>query len=292
MLNQSCDAQYVSARKRKGLIVMQLKDSKGRLSGQTAHFPVAMPRLSNTLLQTSLFAAVLAVSAMVLPAKAASKDQVEMADSLTKPYHAHYVLSRRGTERGEAQRVLEQKEDGQWRYFTSTRARLLVFSDRRENETFFRIEEGRVKPLIFDYSREGTGSNRALRVRFDYDNQEVVSEGGDDVNVEWHDGLLDPNAVLHQLQIDVAGDADSWTYPLVDESGDYRDYEFARHGTETLKLPFGEVEAIRVDRVRDHNRRQTLFWFAPELNYTLVKMQQIEDDREQLQIQLTDLDMN
>lgn len=212
------------------------------------------------------------------------------ADDITKPYHASYVLSRRGTDRGEATRLLERHENGNWRYFTSSRARMFLLSDRRENETLFYMQEGRVKPLMFDYSREGTGSNQYLRIRFDYDAEQVVSEGDSDIDVEWHPELLDPNAVLHQLQIDVAGDEDEWSYPLVDERGNYRDYEFARIGTETLELPFGTYEAIQVERVRDHDRRQTYFWFAPELNYTLVKMQQIEGGREQLQIQLTDLE--
>lgn len=209
----------------------------------------------------------------------------------TTEYTASYVLSRRGTERGDASRILERHEDDQWRYYTETSARLLVLSDRRKNETFFRMEDGRVKPLLFDYSREGTGSNQYLRVRFDYENEQVVSEGEDDIDVEWREDLLDPNAVLHQLQLDVSGDEDNWTYPLVDERGNYRDYEFARMGTESLEVPYGTFDTIKVERVRDHDRRTTLFWFAPELNYTLIKMQQIEKGREQLQIQLSELDI-
>ncbi len=232
------------------------------------------------------------VTALSVSASHAEEEMTQKGEVETKPYNAKYVLSRRGTDRGEADRILERLEDGQWRFFTSTSARMLLLSDKRRNETVFLMDEGRVKPLLFDYSREGTGRNRSLRVRFDYDNQQVVSEGDDPVNVEWQAGLLDPNAVLHQLQLDVAGDEDNWTYPLVNESGDFRDYEFERAGTETLELPYGTYETVRVDRVRDNESRQTLFWFAPELNYTLVKMQQIEDGREQLQIQLTELEMD
>lgn len=212
------------------------------------------------------------------------------AEDITQPYRASYILSRRGTERGEASRSLEQTADGEWRYMTSTRARILVLSDRRENETIFTMVDGRVKPSFFDYSREGTGSNQYLRVRFDHENEQVISEGEDALEVEWHPELLDPNAVLHQLQIDVAGEGNSWTYPLVDESGNYRDYEFARIGTERVETPYGAFDTVQVERVRDHDRRETLFWFAPELNYTLVQMQQIEKGREQLRIQLAELD--
>lgn len=226
-----------------------------------------------------------------LPAGPAETQNEDSAMDQTAEYTAHYVLSRRGTERGEASRLLERLNDDQWRYYTATSARLLIFTDRRKNETFFRMEEGRVKPLLFDYNREGTGSDQSLRVRFDYANEALVSEGDTEIEAAWSAGLLDPNAVLHQLQLDVAGEGDNWTYPLVNERGDYRDYEFARDGTETLTLPYGTFDTVRVVRVRDNNRRETIFWFAPELNYTLVKMQQIKEGREQLQIQLKDLDM-
>lgn len=231
----------------------------------------------------------LAWSQAVVADDDSTTDKATNAERITQPYHASYMLSRRGTERGEATRSLEQTEQDEWRYVTSTRARMLILSDRRQNETHFKIHEGRVQPLLFDYAREGTGSNQYLRIRFDYENEQVISAGDNEVNVEWQAQLLDPNAVLHQLQIDVAGEQTSWTYPLVDERGNYRDYEFARSGTERVTTPYGTFDTIQVERVRDHNRRQTLFWFAPELNYTLVKMQQIEDNREQLQIQLKEL---
>lgn len=210
----------------------------------------------------------------------------------TVPYEASYVLSRRGTERGDAKRVLEQLDDGQWRYFTVTSASMLFLSDKRENDTRFELEDGRVVPVSFDYSRTGTGSNRSLNVSFDRANEQVLDVHGNPVDLEWDPDLLDPNAVLHQLQLDVAGGEDRWTYTLVDESGNKRDYEFARVNTETLSLPYGEVEAIRVDRVRESERRQTHFWFAPELNYTLVKMQQLKEGKEQAQIQLQTLTFN
>lgn len=229
------------------------------------------------------------------PSEGTNKDVSEpskVAEAITRPYRASYILSRRGTERGEATRILEKTSDDEWRYYTSSRARILILSDRRENETLFHLADGRVKPSFFDYSREGTGSNQYLRVRFDYENEQVISEGEDPLEVEWHPELLDPNAVLHQLQIDVAGDNDSWTYPLVDERGNYRDYEFARTGNERVETPYGTFDTVQVERVRDHDRRQTLFWFAPELNYTLVQMQQIEEGSEQLRIQLSELDFD
>lgn len=226
---------------------------------------------------------------LTLPAGPA---KAESAQAKTTPYHAEYVLSRRGAERGHATRLLEEQDSGTWRYYTETYASMLFLSDRRENETVFRMNDGRVEPLVFKYNRSGTGSDKAFNVEFDRVAKAFRSSGEDDINAEWNPALLDPNAVLHQLQLDIAKGGDSWSYQLVDDKGNQREYEFARAGSETLELPYGSVEAIRVDRVRDTDRRETFFWFAPELNYTLVKMQQLKEGDEQAQLQLKALSIN
>ncbi|WP_157982811.1 DUF3108 domain-containing protein [Aliidiomarina minuta] len=236
------------------------------------------------------FAAAAALTTfMAGSAQASEQNNAQME---TKPYSAKYELSRRGTTRGHASRVLSRTEQNTWRYYTESYASMLFLSDHRENDTEFLMRNGRVEPLVFDYSREGTGSNQYFTVQFDRPNKELISIAGDEINADWRDDLLDANAVLHQLQVDVAAGGDNWTYQLLDENGNNREYEFARAKTEILQLPYGEVEVVRVDRVRDTDRRQTFFWFAPELNYTLVRMQQLRKGREEAMISLTELNFD
>lgn len=237
------------------------------------------------------------------PAQAASEEaavadapehhtRIKQAQEMTRPYHAEYHLKRRGRTHGTAERQLWRLDTGDWRYRTATEARILFLSDRRYNETTFMLEEDQVRPLNYEYTREGTGSNSYFYVTFDRDAGRFVTDGGDPVAAAWDPQLLDPNAVLHQLQLDLAGPGDRWTYELIDEDGEHTSYEFARAETETLHLPVGEIEAVRVDRVRDSDHRHTHFWFAKDYNYTLVQMQQIEDSREQARLELKRLTFN
>ena len=54
-----------------------------------------------------------------------------------------------------------------------------------------------------------------------------------------------------------------------------------------LKVPFGELTAIRVDRISTQaNSRQLSMWFSPELDYQLVKLRQTEPDGKHYEIQL------
>lgn len=220
----------------------------------------------------------------------------QRAAKLTRPYHADYVLSRRGRTHGNAGRTLTAAVDGTWTYQTFTDASLLIFSDRRAHETNFRIVGDRVVPLAFQYNRTGTGSGQFFAVVFDYANKKLVRQADSSLEAEWKEGLLDSNAVLHQLQIDVAGSNSGigaeWTYQLIDERGRNTEYTFRSMGYETVQVPYGTMDTIRVMRVRETDRRETYFWFSPLHNYSLVQMQQLKEGKEQAKLMLRTLEYN
>ncbi|EGN74293.1 Protein of unknown function (DUF3108) [Idiomarina sp. A28L] len=222
---------------------------------------------------------------------AVSTEWIQIATKITQPYKASYDLERRGRTHGTAERELSVSEDGQWRYQTNTRASLLFLSDRRYNDSLFQMNGYYVEPLTYEYARRGTGSDKDYRVRFKRTEAQLETLDGAKVTAEWREHLLDANAVLHQLQIDVAiGEAKTFTYELIDEDGRNESYEFAITGEETMQVRGEATPVLKVERVRDHNRRETYFWFAPSLNYTLVGMQQIEEGKEQLRLVLTNLE--
>ena len=248
------------------------------------------------LLSSRLSTMVVAITASVLltiPAlatEAEGKAASEIASTITQAYAANYDLLRRGRRHGTATRVLQQLENDEWHYETSTRASILFLSDRRHNESTFVLQDTQVQPLTYVYERRGTGSNRDYAVRFDWQQQQLLPLNGSPVTAEWANDLLDANAVLHQLQIDLAiGAKEQFSYHLIDEDGENIEYQFAIAARERMQVQGQRTEVIKVERVRDHDRRQTYFWFAPSLNYTLVAMQQIEGGKEQLTLQLNSL---
>ncbi|RUO38124.1 hypothetical protein CWE13_00265 [Aliidiomarina shirensis] len=221
---------------------------------------------------------------------AVSLEWIETATQITQPYKATYDLNRRGRTHGTAERELTVNAAGEWRYQTNTRASILFLSDRRYNDSLFQMNGYYVEPITYEYARRGTGSDQDYRVRFQRAEKTLKTLDGEEVTAEWREHLLDANAVLHQLQIDVAiAEAQTFAYELIDEDGRNESYEFAITGEETMQVRGEAMPVIKVERVRDHNRRQTYFWFAPSLNYTLVGMQQIEEGKEQLRLVLTDL---
>ena len=55
---------------------------------------------------------------------------------------------------------------------------------------------------------------------------------------------------------------------------------------EMISLPIGNVEAIKVKRLYDNDKRQAIAWFAPEMDYMLVRMWKGEKGMEQFEVQM------
>lgn len=222
-------------------------------------------------------------------------DKTQVSLQVTRPYIAEYDVTRRGKVHGKAGRVLTKVNENEWHYETYTQARLFILSDNRQHQTNFKVSEGRVISQAFEYHRTGTGKDKHFEVVFDNQAQRLIlPEHAQGSLPEWRPSLLDSNAVLHQLQIDLTL-YQKWPeniqlkYDLLDEAGELKVYEFEIIGKETVQLPFGVMDTIKVKRVRDTNRRETYFWFSPIHNFTLVQMQQLKEGKEEVKLELRSL---
>ncbi|MFD2633157.1 DUF3108 domain-containing protein [Idiomarina piscisalsi] len=212
-----------------------------------------------------------------------------------KPYEANYVITRGDSEYGEGYRYLEVSPDDEWQLRTKSDISWFILSDTREARSVFIVddENNRLEPREFIYMRTGTGSDKSFHGEFRADDKKVRNvDTGRMLDINWENALFDEANVIEQLRIDVAGGAEQFKYRVVNEKGEEDEYRFrVMAESQVLSLPYGEVEAIKVGRVRDNNRRQTFFWFAPELNYVMVKMQQFKEGDEQATMSLRSLDM-
>ncbi len=77
------------------------------------------------------------------------------------------------------------------------------------------------------------------------------------------------------------------SYQVVD-GDEIETYDFRVLGEEQVSTKAGQVDAIKVERVRDptQSKRQTILWFATEWDYLLVRLHQVEKDGKEYQIML------
>lgn len=202
------------------------------------------------------------------------------------PYETRYEVTRGGSNYGEAVRTLKY-EEGRFKLYTETEISLLFLSDRRRFWSEFSLDDGNVTSHEFTYKRSGTGRNKGFSGSFDHDQQVVINKETDQpMSIDPSVYHMDEAASIEQLRLDVRGEEADYRYAVVDEKGQTDELVFKRVGEETLQLPYGEIKAIKVERIRENSRRETDYWFAPELDYVLVKMEQREDGDEVATLQL------
>lgn len=215
-----------------------------------------------------------------------------------KPYIAKYKLFRSGEEHGEAKRELFAL-DSMYRLRYESAIEWMIFSDERFETSEFIIEGNQVKPLNYQMERKGTGPDRSYQVTFDRENQQLIGPKKRRKNkknkspapaLQWNESWLDPISYQQQMYIDLKQGKKEFRYHFVNRKGQEHEYIFKITGQEPLVLPYGKVDTIKIERVYEgKSERQTIAWFAPELDFALVRLWKGKSGVEQFDLQLSEL---
>ncbi len=185
---------------------------------------------------------------------------------------------------GSARRTLEQQADGTWLYEFNVDS---FIADVRESVEF-RWEEGRVIPLKYRYRLNGMlVKNRSRALNFNQAAQSVSgSYDGKSFTVDLPEHALDPLGFQLQLRQDLKAGKTAMNYTVADKD-DFEHDRFAVVGEELQTTSLGELNTIKVEKVREKDsKRETLMWFAPELDYLLVRLVQTEPDGSRYEVRL------
>lgn len=183
---------------------------------------------------------------------------------------------------GDAERILEQKEDGTWLY----RTRVDSFIADIDETLTMRWEEGKVIPLRYRYELSGLFiKDRKQAIDFDWDAEQATGhDRGKRFTVDLKPGTLDPMGYQLQLLQDIRAGKEKVEYQVLDR-GKYDLDVFAIIGEETIDTSSGEIATVKAEKVRDDDsKRETLMWFAPDRKHMLVRLLQIEPDGSEYQI--------
>lgn len=209
-------------------------------------------------------------------------------DTTLTEFSANYNGYRNGLKIGTAKQSLVQREDGLYQLNYESHASLFILSDHREEESVFALEDDKLIPLSYQYERTGTGKDKFLTINFDDDlHQFTVNQ---DVPQKWTNEL-DNQLYRYDFQRKLSINAPKLTYDIINSRGDAKTYRLAIVEEETLKLPYGELSTVKAKIVRDSNKRETFIWFAPELDYLMVRLQQFKNGKEQADVQLATLEI-
>lgn len=211
------------------------------------------------------------------------------ASKVIPAFSAKYVILNNDKSVGEATRNLSYLNNGLAKYSYHTNIEWLIFSDVRDETSIIKLEGNKVIPQSFEYVREGTGSDKHYKWRFDIENNLAVNEiKNRKKNVEYPENIQDPLSyhLQHRFNLIENAKQEHFVYPVIKTSGTIKNYVYQYDGEEELMLPYGLVKTIRLKREVIEKKRVTYAWFAPELNYLLVKLNQTKGDVEQFEAQL------
>ncbi|MFC3032303.1 DUF3108 domain-containing protein [Pseudoalteromonas fenneropenaei] len=219
----------------------------------------------------------------------ASFSSVIQASELA-PYKATYNVLRKGKIHGEATRELSKATDETFVLKYHSNIEWMIFSDERIEETTFTIKDSQIHPVNYVMKREGTGPDKSFRIDFDPSEQKVKhSDSKYPLKLQWREDWQDLLSYQAQLRVDLMAGKTRFSYPIVDKEGDEKVYDFEVVGSETITLPVGNFETVKVRRMYDNDKRQALVWFAPSLDHMMVQLYKGKDGMEQFQIQLKSL---
>ncbi|WP_308445994.1 DUF3108 domain-containing protein [Alteromonas salexigens] len=203
------------------------------------------------------------------------------------PFHAQYTAYKWDDDVGNVEMKLERLSPAQYSLTYSSKVSKFFLSDKRYEHSIFSVENGDLVPSQYYYSRSGTGPDDKLNVTFGKDDPDTLLVESDDgkETLPWN-GEIDNQIYRIDLPRKLAvGDTET-EYHFVNYRGQKRTYGIEVMGKEELKLPYGRLDTIKVKLIRDSNRRETFAWFAPELDYNLVRLQQFKEGDEQGDIRL------
>ncbi len=227
--------------------------------------------------------------ALIVPIAAA---ETTSTPPLIKSFSAKYNVLHKSKPVGTGTRELSYLDSGLAKYSYHTNIEWLIFSDTRSETTIVNVDGAKVTPTHYTFKREGTGKDKYYEWQYDVDSKTAKDIKKKRVkSIEFPENIQDKLSYHFQNRLNLINNPKQqhFVYPVISTSGKIKNYVYQYDGEEELMLPYGLVKTIRLKREVVDKKRVTYAWFAPELNYLLVKLYQIKGGVEQFEAQLTDL---
>ncbi len=211
----------------------------------------------------------------------------QTASDLIKPYEAVYYAYKWDDNLGSAKVSLEALSPGLYSLTYQSKVSKFFLSDKRFEHSIFTVEGDTITPQEYNYSRTGTGLDKSLQVQFQPGPPAVIDIDDEDEQSQlpWAKEL-DNQLYRLDLTVRLAQGIKQLDYQFINYRGKPKHYGIRVHGMEQLDLPYGSIEALKVEIERDSSSRVTYAWFAPDLNYQMVRLQQFKDGDEQGDLRL------
>jgi len=213
-------------------------------------------------------------------------------DIVIEPFTAEYTIIRKSDPVGKAVRQLKYLANNTVEYSYQTNIEWLIFSDSRKESSIISLNNQIVTPTHYQYKREGTGRDKSYEWQYDLAKKSATNvKTKQTLNIDFPENIQDKLSyhLQHRFNLIKNPTQKHFVYPVIGTSGTIKNHVYQYDGKEEVMLPYGTVEAIRLKREVVEKKRITYAWFAPELDYLLIKLYQTKAGVEQFEAQLNTL---
>ena len=200
----------------------------------------------------------------------------EPQETFLKPYSAVYsTIWKKGISlKVEGKQILSKKADNSWQFVFTADS---MIASLNESSTFY-VEDQQIIPTRYENQSSALGKKRSAILTFDWENNLVHNDVKDKPwNLAINPKTLDKLSIQLQVRQDLKMGKNEFDYQIAD-GGYIKNWRFEREKMETINTKLGRVSAIKIIRTDNLEKgKRTSFWFAPKLDYLLVKMEHKED---------------
>lgn len=211
------------------------------------------------------------------------------ASAPVQPFHADYEVLRNGKTIGKATLSVRDNGGGVWEFDSHTRGTSgmasLLGLDVSEKSAF-RWVNGQPQNVSYRYEQSAAIKSRARDIDFDWNNgTAAVHDGKKTHEVKLEPNAIDRSLVTVALMADLQAKASQLNYHVV-HADKISEERYVQRASESLNLPAGRIDAVRIDRDGGSNKRHTTSWFAPTRGWLPVKIEQVEKHGDTVTLEL------
>ena len=184
---------------------------------------------------------------------------------------------------GEMQVEMIKLDNGSWKLTSLLDGGSIV---RREESEVFELIDNQIKPLNYKFNQRILFRRYKASAEFDWNKDEVsFIENKDQGIIPLQDNVLGPSSASLQLRLDFRefGEEnipDEISYIVYWKGAIKNRVYTVKKVKESIGTAFGTYEAYKVSRkFNDESDRSQVFWLAPDLDYSVIKIYD-KNDRE------------
>ena len=211
------------------------------------------------------------------------------ADPLLEPHSAEYKI-KISVLGGKLNTQFERTADGymaQSHIRATGMSRIIAHGEIREQSWFVEAENG-IRPSRYLSSDSLSKRGTDVDLSFNWDSSMVTGTiGGEDFETAIEGLLQDRVSLQYALMHDLMNGDYSDTY-LLQDAEELKVLSVKSLGTKSVKVPFGQFDAIGLQHRAGTSSRVTTLWFAEELGYLPVMIEQHRKGKLQVRAVLTE----